>query len=107
MNLTPERIIKRLFRKTVVNADTGCWEWKGSCTSSGYGRAGFGYKDYSVHRLSAYLFLGLDLDDTDLRACHKCDNKICWNWSHLFVGTQKDNIQDARKKGRLISGFSR
>lgn len=33
--------------------------------------------------------------------CHKCDNKRCGNPEHLFLGTHKDNAQDALKKNRL------
>lgn len=29
-----------------------------------------------------------------------CDNRKCVNVSHLFVGTQSDNIKDAWVKGR-------
>jgi hypothetical protein len=38
----------------------------------------------------------------ELFACHKCDNLFgrCYNLDHIFLGTQKDNMQDCLKKHR-------
>ncbi|MDE2468782.1 MAG: HNH endonuclease, partial [Bradyrhizobium sp.] len=32
--------------------------------------------------------------------CHRCDNPVCVNVGHLFIGTQQDNVRDAWAKGR-------
>lgn len=33
--------------------------------------------------------------------CHHCDVRNCIEPTHLFLGTYKDNLEDASKKGRL------
>lgn len=38
-----------------------------------------------------------------LYVCHRCDVPLCKELSHLFLGTPKDNVEDARSKGRLAS----
>ena len=36
--------------------------------------------------------------------CHSCDNGLCVRPDHLFLGTQQDNIDDAKRKGRMRNG---
>jgi hypothetical protein len=31
---------------------------------------------------------------------HHCDNPLCFNTEHLFLGTQRDNVVDMMQKGR-------
>jgi hypothetical protein len=88
---------------SVVNKKTGCIEWqKGK--SSGYGAALFNNKTDRTHRISYVLNVG-DIPD-GLFVLHKCDNKICINPEHLFLGTMQDNIKDMVDKGRNIKGES-
>lgn len=95
------------LEKVKINPLSGCWEWCGSMYKEGYGQVSWNGKDYLAHRISAWLFgisefplLGKN-EKTTKFVLHKCDNKRCVNPSHLFVGTHTDNMQDAKKKGRL------
>jgi ferredoxin-like protein FixX len=44
----------------------------------------------------------LDRSPSELVACHRCDTPSCVNPGHLFAATQKENMQDALRKGRLM-----
>ena len=43
------------------------------------------------------------LKGTKWQHCHTCDDGRCVNPDHIFIGTAKDNTQDAVKKGRHFS----
>lgn len=70
----------------------------------GYRTVTINKKKFFTHRLVAMLFLGLELQDTKTQVCHTCDNPNCINPEHLFLGTAKDNLQDAARKGRIRNG---
>lgn len=74
-----------------------CWVWIGG-TNSGYGVIYFNGKPWKVHRFSYYLHLGKISEG--LSVLHRCDNPLCVNPEHLFIGTQVDNISDMVGKNR-------
>ena len=59
-----------------------------------------------VHRLVCCTFNNVDLN-TKLYICHKDDNPSNNQLSNLFLGTPKDNIQDALSKDRICRGDKR
>jgi len=93
-------IFKRLLNfQTVSN---GCWGWSGSKDGKGYGQisARDGRRSpEKAHRVSYELAFGKIPKGMVVR--HKCDNPECTNPSHLELGTQKDNMRDCSKRGRL------
>jgi hypothetical protein len=82
----------------------GCWIYTGRLNVA---RNGYGYFDdrrrtTSAHRYAWQLTQG-DIPH-GLDVCHTCDNPPCVNPDHLFLGTQKDNAQDMKQKGRSTVG---
>jgi hypothetical protein len=77
-----------------------CWNWLKCKTSNGYGQIWINGKMENSHRIAWILTFGEI--PKGLFICHHCDNKLCCNPNHLFLGTPKDNTQDYIKKGKKI-----
>ena len=94
-------VMKERFEQKFLKTP-GCWEWKAAKNNKGYGKFSVRRSVWRyAHRISYMLYKG-DFDQ-DLLVCHKCDNPICVNPDHLFLGTQSDNLKDAYKKGRAVN----
>ena len=102
MNLAEKLLSRCKVNEQKFYAGMNCIEWQRSTTVAGYGKLWVGSKLWLTHRLSYVLFR--DSFIKSLNVLHKCDNRKCCNPAHLFLGTQKDNMQDATKKDRLSHG---
>jgi hypothetical protein len=89
---------QRFLELVIIDGD--CWNWAGSKNEHGYGRTQAGKRRVATHRLMYKL--ANDADPGDKLVLHKCDNTLCCNPSHLFLGTYQDNNTDCATKGRKV-----
>lgn len=84
-----------VFKSLIAQSDPdGCRVWTGDAFDNGYGNAGIG----PAHIVSFVLANGPFAQG--LYVCHTCDNKLCVNPKHLWLGTPKQNMEDKKAKGR-------
>ena len=78
-----------------------CWIWPYTKNIYGYGL--FRFRQIIL----AHRFMWEQIFDKipkGLNVLHACDNRSCINPTHLFLGTQRDNVKDMVLKGRTAKG---
>ena len=99
-------IEQRFWEKVNKETANGCWEWSSAVRGNGYGAffthlLGEGRKCHGAHRYSWMMVNGPIPEG--LWVLHKCDNRICVNPDHLFLGDRTDNMRDCAKKKRVCT----
>ena len=97
-------IADRFWPKVLKTAT--CWLWAGGINQiTGYGQTSTwserhgGSRPTGAHRVAWELARGPIADGQSV--LHRCDNPRCVNPDHLFLGTQRTNMEDAARKERL------
>lgn len=88
----------RFWRKVDKGAD--CWLWTASEKSTGYGAFTLRKRSVAAHRASWELHFGEI--PVGIQVLHRCDNPKCVRPEHLFLGTQRENMWDASRKGHIV-----
>jgi len=91
----------RFIGSFIKKSDKECWPWI-EAVSHGYGAMCWEGKRYSSSRYSYEHYIGPI--SKGMNVCHACDNPLCVNPNHLFLGTHKDNMDDKIYKKRHNHG---
>jgi hypothetical protein len=90
------------FKAKIKVSPRGCHEWTaGIFKATGYGQFAVTSTQPEVAHRVAWVLANGEIPG-GLWVLHKCDNRLCSNPEHLFLGTQTDNMQDMAKKGRHV-----
>lgn len=97
-------LAERLWAKVDKTAGLGpngdCWEWRGYVHPTGYGQIAFDSTGGGVNSNRAAYMVSKGEIPEGLWVLHTCDNRLCCNPDHLWLGTPKENTQDMIAKGR-------
>lgn len=97
-NKVQRSLEERFWEKVDIRSNDECWNWVACVHPSGYGQFNINRKMFGSHRIAWELVNGKIPDGMCI--CHHCDNRICCNPKHLFLGTMEDNSHDRDNKGR-------
>lgn len=101
-------ILKAFEAKYSPEPNTGCWLWFGNKLSKRGGYGVFTHRPSNIHmqrahRFSWKLYVNPSITEVE-HVLHKCDQPLCVNPEHLFIGDQATNMEDKSYKGRQLRG---
>lgn len=102
LKISDGEFLHRFWENIIVPDADSCWIWAGYLNGGGYGGFTYRGKWHEAHRM-IYEIFNDDIPE-GLEILHSCDIRACVNPNHLSVGTRKDNMQDAKRKGRTAYG---
>lgn len=85
---------------------TPCRTWRGPVSTSGYGVLNKGGRRVYLHRWVVAQVEGWEAIAGRV-VMHVCDNRLCYRYDHLRVGSHADNQADMVAKGRNRRGSGR
>lgn len=93
--------VKLRIEDKVFYSPDGCWIWIGKVTGRPNElRPKITYHKKLVNACRLYFEIVRGVKIGKLFLCHTCDNTLCVNPDHVFIGTTHDNMIDMVRKNR-------
>lgn len=93
----------------LIKKSFGCWECISHSTCDcGYPKTTLNRGTYRIFRI----MYGLCKNNknyylkNNMLIRHTCDNRLCCNPDHLIIGTNQDNTNDMKERGRTLKGIN-
>ena len=86
----------RFWSKVDIKGEDDCWNWKRN--GFRYGSFIIGNKTHRAHRIAWKLFNKKEIPE-GFYVLHRCDNTLCVNPKHLYLGSARENAIDVSKHG--------
>jgi len=97
----------RFWPNVKIQGPDECWPWKAGRFSDGYGAFSFKGEDGrrgKVKKASRAVWILIHGDPGEKLVLHTCDNRLCVNPEHLYLGDHKQNMKDMAKRERASKG---
>lgn len=97
---------KRFWSKVAFTANKEkCWNWTGA-NNKRYGTLTIGKGfTYKANRIAYYLHY--NVDPVEMGVLHKCNNSLCCNPNHIYLGTHDENMNDLAESGRSRNQYTK
>jgi len=93
--------IQKFEERYIPEPNSGCWLWVGASVNGEKGHFRMRGREWIASRAAWELYRGPIPEGAYV--LHHCDNPWCVNPGHLYIGSQTDNMQDAKRRNRLVT----